>query len=123
MDITESSIAQLCIPTTSDAATQVPMTKTRSVSVSVHMKGRDKGKDCCIIIKFHSTIYIETQTDISHAKQNSVATQCNLLNAPPLEMFPQASASLDDSFATETEPEETDLDTSFCSKQEDYNTE
>ena len=44
MDITDSSIAQLCIPTTSDAATQVPMTKTRSVSVSVHMKGRDKGK-------------------------------------------------------------------------------
>jgi len=53
----------------------------------------------------------------------SVATQCNLLNAPPLEKFPQATASLDDSFATETEPEETDLDTSFCLKQEDYTTE
>ena len=38
------------------------------------------------------------------------------MNAPPLEMFPQASASLDDSFVTETEPEETDLDTSFCFK-------
>ena len=44
MYITDSSIAQLCIPTTSDAAPQVPMTKMRSVSVSVHMKGRDKGK-------------------------------------------------------------------------------
>ena len=68
-------------------------------------------------------MYIETQTDISHVKQNNVATQCNLLNAPPLEMFPQASASLDDSFATETKPEENDLDMSFSSKQEDYNTE
>ena len=37
------------------------------------------------------------------------ATQCNLLNAhAPLELFPKASVSLDDSFATETEP---DLDT------------
>ena len=53
----------------------------------------------------------------------TVAMQCNLLNAPPLELFPQASASLDDSFATETEPEEADLDTLFCSKQEDYTTE
>ena len=57
---------------------------------------------------------IETQTDITH-EQNSVAKQCNLL--------PQANASLDDSFATETEPEEADLVTSFCSKQEDYTTE
>ena len=68
-------------------------------------------------------ILIETQTVISHPQQNSVATQCNLLNAPPLEKFLQATASLDGSFATETEPEETDLDTSFCSKQEDYTTE
>ena len=28
---------------------------------------------------------------------------------PPLELFTQASASLDDSFAIETEPEEADL--------------
>ena len=64
-------------------------------------------------------LLIETQTDIY--EQNSVATQCNLLNAPPLELFPQASTSLDldESFATETE---VDLDTSFCSKQEDYAT-
>ena len=50
-------------------------------------------------------------------------TQCNLINALPLEKFPQASDSLDESFANETEAEETDLDTSFCSKQEDYTTE
>ena len=68
-------------------------------------------------------LFIETQTDMITHEQNSVATQCNLLNAPPLELFPQASASPDDSFATETEPVEADLDTSFCSKQEDYTTE
>ena len=44
MDITDTSIAQLCIPTTSDAATQVPLAKMRFVSVSVHMKGRKKVK-------------------------------------------------------------------------------
>ena len=68
-------------------------------------------------------ILIETQTDISYANQSSVAIQCNLINAPPLEKFSQASDVLDESFTTETEPEETDLDTSFCSKQEDYTTE
>ena len=37
MDITDSSIAQLCIPTTtSDAATPVPITKMRSVSTCAH---------------------------------------------------------------------------------------
>ena len=64
-------------------------------------------------------LLIETQTDITH-EQSSVATQYNLLNTPPLELLPQACASLDDSFATDTEP---DLDTSFCSNQEDYTTE
>ena len=54
---------------------------------------------------------------------NKTVLQRNVLNAPPLELFPQASVSLDGSFATETEPEENDLDTSFCSKQEDYTTE
>ena len=47
MDITDSSIAQLSIPSTSDAATQVPIIIMKSVHVSVHMKcgkGRDKGK-------------------------------------------------------------------------------
>ena len=62
-------------------------------------------------------LLIETQTDIH--EQKSVAIQCNLLNAPPLELFPQATTSLDESFATETEA---DLDTSFSSKQEDYAT-
>ena len=44
MDITDSSIAQLFIPSTSDAATQVPIIKMKSVHVSVCRKGRDKGK-------------------------------------------------------------------------------
>ena len=68
-------------------------------------------------------LLIETQTDMITHEQNSVAMQCNLLNAPPLGLFPLTSVSLDDSFATETELEETDLDTSFCSKQEDYTSE
>ena len=41
----------------------------------------------------------------------SVATQCNLLNAPPLKHLSNPSVSLDDSFVIETEPEVTDLDT------------
>ena len=47
MDSTDSSIAQLSMPSTSDAATQVPIIKMKSVHVSVRMKGRkgrDKGK-------------------------------------------------------------------------------
>ena len=47
MDITDFSIAQLSIPSTSDAATQVLIIKMKSVHVSVRMKGRkgrDKGK-------------------------------------------------------------------------------
>ena len=51
--------------------------------------------------------------------QNSVATQCNLLDAPPLELL-EPSLSLDDSFA---EPEEADHDTSFCISQEENTTE
>ena len=50
-----------------------------------------------------------------------IGTQCNLLNAPPLQRL-QPVVSLDDSIATETETE-TDLDTSFCSNREDYTTE
>lgn len=49
----------------------------RSVTVFVYMKERDKSKNYCIITNIHSTIYIimiETQTDINHKKQNSVAT-------------------------------------------------
>lgn len=66
---------------------------------------------------------IGTQTETEHAnitnkKQNSVATQCNLLDAPPLELLP--SGSLDDS---NTEPEEADLDTSFHVSQDEYSTE
>ena len=53
----------------------------------------------------------------------SVATQCNLLNASPLKHLSNPSVSLDDSFVTETEPEETDLDTSLCYSQEECTTE
>ena len=41
---TNTSITQQCVPGTSDAATQVPAIKKRSVHVSVRMKGRGKGK-------------------------------------------------------------------------------
>ena len=44
VDITDSSIAQLSIPSTSDAATQVPTIKMKSVHISVRIIGRDKGK-------------------------------------------------------------------------------
>ena len=53
----------------------------------------------------------------------SVVTQCNLLNAPPLKHISNPTVSLDDSFVTETEPEETDLDTSLCYSQEECTTE
>jgi len=59
----------------------------------------------------------ETQT-ISTVK--SVGTQCDLLDAMLLQRFPQVK-SLDDSFVTETE--ETEMDTSFYSNQEDHTTE
>ena len=58
---------------------------------------------------------------------SSVAVQCNLLNAPPLKKFahPSASpgASLDDSFISEIDPEETDLDTTLQFSLEDNSTE
>jgi len=45
-----------------------------------------------------------------------------LIDPPPLQRPPQAT-SLDDSFATEIETDETDLDTSFLSNQEKNTTE
>lgn len=71
---------------------------------------------------------IGTQTDqealrnITRKEQHSVEIQCNLLGAPPLELL-KPGVSLDDSFATETEPEEVDLDTSFHCSQEESTTE
>ena len=53
----------------------------------------------------------------------SLATQCKLLNIPLLKQLSDPSALLDDSFITETEPEETDLDTSLCYSQEECTTE
>ena len=45
MDTTiDSSIIQKYVPDTSDATTQVPVIKKRSVHISVWMKGRDKDK-------------------------------------------------------------------------------
>jgi len=61
----------------------------------------------------------EIQTDTKHKEQKSVATQYNLLDAPPLELLKPT----DDLFVTEAEPEETDHDTSFCLSQEDSSTE
>ena len=60
---------------------------------------------------------IATQTDTC-PQQINIGTQCNLLNAPPLQRLPQVTL-LDDSFVTE---EEIYLDTSFLSNQ-DYTTE
>ena len=51
-------------------------------------------------------------------EQNSVATQCNLLDAPPLQLL-EPSLSLDDSFA---EPEAIH-DNSFSISQEENTTE
>ena len=106
MDVTDPSIDQLSIPShMTDVATQVPTIKMRSVHVSVRMKGIDKG------IKSYPTIYMitytyyiyihhytntETQTEDMSGGPISIATQCNLLNAPPLELLPQATALLDD---------------------------
>ena len=65
-----------------------------------------------------------TQTEVAFClDQSSVATQCNLLNAPPLKKLSDQSASLDESFITETEPEENDLDTSIHLSQEECTTE
>ena len=46
-------------------------------------------------------ILIEAQTDISYANHSSVAIQCNLINATPLEKLSQASDILEESFCTE----------------------
>ena len=64
----------------------------------------------------------QTETNTRCIEQNSVATQCNLLDAPPLELL-KPGFSIDNSFATETESEETDLDASFCLSQEESATE
>ena len=131
MDVTDPSIGQLSIPShMTDVATQVPTIKMRSVHVSVRMKGIDKG------IKSYPTIYMitytyyiyihhytntETQTEDMSGGPISIATQCNLLNAPPLELLPQATALLDDSIVTE--PDDVDLDPPYTPQQEDYVTE
>ena len=71
---------------------------------------------------------IGSQTDhevlgnITLKDQHSVAIQCIFLGAPPLELL-MLVVSLDDSFATETEPEEVDLDTPFCCSQEESTSE
>ena len=102
-------------------ATKVKKTKMKSVSVSVHVKTKDKGtKLTCDTLSLCSFM-IATQAD-SRPQQISVGTQCNLIDAPPLQRLPQVT-SLDDSFVIETETEETDMDTSFLSNQEDYTTE
>ena len=64
----------------------------------------------------------QTETNTRCIEQNSVATQCNLVDAPPLELL-KPGFSLDDSFTTETKPEEPDLDASFRLSQEESATE
>ena len=54
---------------------------------------------------------------------NSIAVQCNLMDAPPLEKFSKPGGSPDDSFITETEPEQADLDISLHLSQEENTTE
>ena len=61
----------------------------------------------------------ETSINVAYKGQNSVATQCNLLDVPPLELL-EPSLSLDDSFA---EPEEADHNILFCISQEENTTE
>jgi len=61
----------------------------------------------------------EIQTNTKHKEQTFVATQCNLLDTPPLEFLKPS----DDVFVNEAESEETDHDTSFCLSQEDSSTE
>ena len=68
-------------------------------------------------------ILIGTQTEtlgnVTHKEQHSIAIQCDLLGAPPLQLL-KPGVSLDDLFTTaETEPEDVDLDTSFCCSQEE----
>jgi len=99
--------------------------KTKSVQVSVRVKCRNKGTAYKNLTKSpYYLLLIATQTEAdTQIETKTIGTQCNLLNAPPLQRLPPAVTSLDDSIATETETE-TDLDTSFCSLyQEDYTTE
>ena len=63
-------------------------------------------------------LYIATQTQID---TKIIGTQYNMLDALPLQRFPPETL-LDDSIAAETETE-IDLDTPFCTNQEDYTTE
>ena len=51
----------------------------------------------------------------------SIATQCNLLNAPPLELLPQATPLLDNSIVTE--PDDADSNPPYTTQQEDHVTE
>ena len=51
----------------------------------------------------------------------SIATQCNLLNAPQLELLLQATPLLDDSIVTE--PDNADSDPPYTPQQEDHVTE
>ena len=72
--------------------------------------------------------FFDTATETKQPPQHTtVAIQCDLLAAPPLQkLVPSASEpSLDDSFVTETE-QDTDvdmLDVSFTCSQQDYTTE
>ena len=134
MDVTDPSIDQLSIPShMTDVATQVPTIKMRSVHVSVRLKGIDKGTKSyptmIITYTYYIRIYVyihhytntEPQTKDMSGGPISIANQCNLLNAPPLELLPQATALLNDSIVTK--PDDVDLDPPQIPQQEDHVTE
>lgn len=115
------------LPVRQDAFTQASRPKTKSVSVTVRVKGKDKGNlgACMIpIMQFNimHTAYAATETE-KPPEQATVGIQCDLLAAPPLQkLVPHGpQPSLDDSFVTEET--DTDMDTSFTCSQQDYATE
>ena len=84
--ITDSFIAQLYAHTTrSDVATQVPTTKMRSMSVSVFMKVRDKGKRLLHNCKHshHNVHYKDRNTNRHQPQKNKRMLQHNAVFEHP----------------------------------------
>ena len=112
------------LPMLQDASTQASAPKMKSVSVTVRVKGKDKGNIAPHIKIGFTYLHIATETEKPPQHAN-VAIQCDLLAAPPLQkLAPSApQPSLDDSFLTETEQDtDADVDVSFTCSQ-DYTTE
>ena len=77
-------------------------------------KGKTKVQNCLVMPACSHSVLFDSNTD--NNRVTSVGTQCNFLDAPPLQRLPRVT-SLDNSFVTETEAEETYMDTSFHSNQ------